>query len=160
MTKGLPFGENPLTCVPCTFLRWIRVLDAAENGPRSALMRLLREADNGAHICHGPAPEIERLDPRAPLFRAVRRGGHIGSRPISGDVVNHVVKRRLAAVGMDPKRFGGHSLRAGFVTQALRSGAPPHEIQPQTGHRSLTSLEIYRREHDPLRGNAVTRIPM
>lgn len=155
--KGLPFGDNPLTCPPCAFLRWARVLDLAA-GPRHQMMRLLRDSDSGAHICQRPAPELVRLDPATALFRPVRKNGHIGAHSISGEVINSVTKRRLAQVGMDPKRFGGHSLRAGFVTQALRAGATPQEIMRQTDHRNIATVEIYRREHDPLRQNAVTRL--
>jgi integrase len=155
--KGLPFGANPLTCPPCAFLRWVRVLEVA-SGPRAAMMRLLRESDTAVHICQQPAPELDRLDPKAPLFRTVRKGGNIGLNEISGEVVNDVTKRRLAAVGMNSKRFGGHSLRAGFVTQALRSGATPQEVMRQTNHRNVATVETYRREHDPLRQNAVTRL--
>lgn len=156
--KGLPFGANPLTCPPCAFLRWVRVLDAAQHEPRSAMMRLLRDASTDVHICHGPTPELDRLDPKAPLFRPVRRGGHVAAGMISGDVVLSVVKRRLADVGMNPRHFGGHSLRAGFVTQALRAGATTQEVMRQTDHKNPATVEIYRREHDPLRQNAVTRI--
>ena len=159
--KGLPFGANPLTCPPCAFLRWVRVLDADANSPRSDMMKLLHESDTAVHICHQPSPELDRLvqlNAKAALFRPVRRGGHIGLNEISGQVVNDLTKRRLEAVGMNPQRFGGHSLRAGFVTQALRAGATPQEVMRQTGHKNLASVEIYRREHDPLRQNAVTRL--
>ncbi len=53
---------------------------------------------------------------------------------------------------------GGHSLRAGFVTEAFRAGADAHAIMRQTGHRSPVMLEVYAREHAPLVGNAVTRL--
>ncbi|MCY1718552.1 hypothetical protein OVA26_16570 [Microbacterium sp. SL62] len=159
--KALPYGAHALTCAPCAFLRWIRVLDTAQNEPRSAMMRLLRSASTHEHICRAPVPELERLDPKGPLFRAVRRGGHIGVDAISGDVVNDVVKRRIEHAGMDPKRFGGHSLRAGFVTQALRDGASPEEVMRQSFHRNAAIIEnVYRREGDPLRGNAVNRIAL
>lgn len=155
--KGLPFGDNPLTCPPCTFLRWVRVLDASP-GPRATMMKLLRDSDTTVHICQKPAPELGRLEPTAALFRPVRKGGHIGPHAISGEVVNGVTKRRLAEVGMNAHRFGGHSLRAGFVTQALRSGATPQEVMRQTDHKNIATVETYRREHDPLRQNAVTRL--
>jgi integrase len=54
--------------------------------------------------------------------------------------------------------LGGHSLRAGFVTEAFRAGADAHAIMRQTGHRSPAMLEVYAREHAPLTGNAVTRL--
>ena len=55
-------------------------------------------------------------------------------------------------------KLGGHSLRAGFVTEAFRAGADAHAIMRQTGHRSPVMLEVYAREHAPLVGNAVTRL--
>ena len=55
-------------------------------------------------------------------------------------------------------KLGGHSLRAGFVTEAFRAGADAHSIMRQTGHRSPVMLEVYAREHAPLVGNAVTRL--
>ena len=56
------------------------------------------------------------------------------------------------------QQLGGHSLRAGFVTEAFRAGADAHAIMRQTGHRSPVMLEVYAREHAPLVGNAVTRL--
>lgn len=55
-------------------------------------------------------------------------------------------------------RLGGHSLRAGFVTQAFRNGADAHAIMRQTGHATPVMLEVYAREHAPLIGNAVTTL--
>ena len=68
---------------------------------------------------------------------------------------------RAAAAGFTAarvQRLGGHSLRAGFVTEAFRRGADAHAIMRQTGHRSPVMLEVYAREHSPLVGNAVTRL--
>lgn len=71
------------------------------------------------------------------------------------------VRRRATAAGYDETlvaRLGGHSLRAGFVTQAFRNGAEAHAIMRQTGHTTPGMLEVYAREHAPLIGNAVTDI--
>ncbi len=155
--KGLPFGDNPLTCPPCAFLRWVRVIDAHQHG-RPAVMKTVRESDPSRHICRAPAPELQRIDSRAPLFPSLRKNGVLLSSEISGEVVNYVIKRRTEAAGLDPKRFGGHSLRAGFVTQALRAGASPSEVMRQTNHKNVATVEIYRREHNPLSQNAVTRL--
>jgi site-specific recombinase XerD len=130
----------------------------AYRAARPALMKLLRESSTDEHICQRPAPELSRLEPDAFLFRPVRQGGHIGLGEMRGAVVKDTIKRRLAAVDIDPTQFGGHSLRAGFVTQALRAGATHHEIMRQTGHKNDSTVEIYRREHDNLRDNAVNRI--
>jgi integrase len=81
---------------------------------------------------------------------------HLGT--LSGSAVNAVVQNRVATIGLAAATFGAHSLRAGFVTQAFRSGASRHEIMRQTGHKDVATLEIYSRENDPLRHNAVTAV--
>lgn len=74
---------------------------------------------------------------------------------MSGDVVNDVVKRRLAAAGMDPTNIGAHSLRAGFVREALRGGHAPTAVMLQTDHASTISIENYRRGDEPSGRNPV-----
>jgi hypothetical protein len=55
-----------------------------------------------------------------PIFRRVSRTGAVSS-PLSPPVAL-IVKCRVAAAGLDPKTFAGHSLRSGFATQAARDG--------------------------------------
>jgi site-specific recombinase XerD len=171
--KGMPYGANPVTCPPCAHARWIRVLAAAEAG-RPSVMAAVRDSNPAVHICREPLPLLHGSDKDRvpgeteseeqtrigllPLFRPVMKNGSIASRHISGNVVNDVVKRRVAVVGLPAPAFGGHSLRAGFVTQALRAGATHHEVMRQTGHADPATVEIYSRETDPLRHNAVTRL--
>ena len=156
-TKGLPYGANPITCAPCAFVRWLRVL-AAVQGPRAELIRLIRTSKADRHVCRDGIPEFSPAELRLPLIRPVMKNGAIKDRRISGNVVNSVVQRRSAAIGLNPAAMGGHSLRAGFVTQSLRAGANHHEVMRQTGHKSATTLEGYSREHDPLAHNSVTRL--
>ena len=114
----------------------------------------------GLHVCrttrlHEPA------DPERVVFPVIHKTGAIGARAMSGDAVNEMIRRRAAAAGFTPAQIsllGGHSLRAGFVTEAFRQGADAHAIMRQTGHRSPAMLEVYAREHAPLVGNAVTRL--
>jgi integrase len=155
--KGLPFGMNPLTCTPCAYVRWVRVL-AANDMSRVEVMKVLAAASTSTHVCRGPVPELSALNPRMPVVRPVMKNGTISDRPASGAVVNAVVQRRMAAIGCNAPTFGAHSLRAGFVTQAFRAGATHHEVMRQTGHKNVTTLEIYSRENDPLAHNAVTRL--
>lgn len=54
----------------------------------------------------------------------------------SGRTVARVVQRSASAAGLDPARFGGHSLRAGFATTAAKKGRSLDAIMRQTGHRS------------------------
>lgn len=99
--------------------------------------------------------------PRAPLFRATAKNGNLGLAAQSGAAIHQTIRRRADHAGFDPAalaKLGGHSLHAGFVTQGTRNGADGSAIARQTGHASLDSFKIYRREHAPLVGNAVTDI--
>ena len=87
------------------------------------------------------------------VFRRVLRSGRIGAR-LSDQSVNLLIKRHAAAIGLPVERISGHSLRAGFVTSAVRAGASLVSIQRQTGHASLDMLARYIRELDPFAGNA------
>jgi len=66
--------------------------------------------------------------------------------------VARIVKRRAAAVGLDPERYAGHSLRAGLATSAAAAGASERVIMSQTGHRSAEMVRKYIREANLFRG--------
>lgn len=89
-----------------------------------------------------------------PLFRYVRRGGHITDERMRGKVVAIVVQRAAKAAGLDPARYGGHSLRAGLVTTATRNGARVDRIMAQTGHVRVDTLMGYVREAQLFDDNA------
>ncbi|MDZ7931918.1 MAG: site-specific integrase [Rhodococcus sp. (in: high G+C Gram-positive bacteria)] len=157
--KALPYTESHDTCPPCAYVRWVQVVAAFDVGGRPSVIRLLRKRERfDAHVCRGGAP---RTAARAPLLRAVAKNGNLGSTPLSGAAIHQTIRRRAEHAGYDPAsltKLGGHSLRAGFVTQGTRNGADGSAIARQTGHASLDSVEVYRREHAPLMGNAVTDI--
>lgn len=81
----------------------------------------------------------------ARVFLAVDRHGRLGARGLSGQAVAEIVKRAAVRAGLDPNNFSGHSLRAGFVTEAKKRGADDAAIMDQTGHRSLEMLRRYHR---------------
>ena len=135
---ALPYARNSALCAPCAWARWRIVLDAADgidggSGGRAGVMRATRNLDVEGHICRRPETTAAPMsgDPTAPLFRSVKANGTIGG-PIDGHVVTAVVKAAAATVGFSPEKIGGHSLRAGFVTQAFRAGADAHAIMRQT----------------------------
>ena len=63
-----------------------------------------------------------------PVFRGVTRHGHVQADRLTDQVVASVVKASSAAAGLDPRRYAGHSLRAGLVTQAAMNDIPEHRI--------------------------------
>lgn len=75
-------------------------------------------------------------------------------RAIRSPAVAKIVKDAVASIGLDPARYAGHSLRAGFVTAAGESGASELVIASQTGHRSMQVLRRYFRRQDVWRSNA------
>ena len=157
--KALPYTDSHATCPPCAYVRWIQVVAGFDVGGRPSVIRLLRKKEPFvAHVCRGGVP---RTAARAPLFRAVAENGNLGAAALSGAAIHQTIRRRAEHAGYDPTalaKLGGHSLRAGFVTQGTRNGADGSAIARQTGHASLDSVEVYRREHAPLVGNAVTDI--
>lgn len=77
------------------------------------------------------------------LFRRVLRGGHVGPA-LSPAAVRDIVLARAALAGLDGD-FSAHSLRSGFVTEAVRRSIPIAETMAMTGHTSVQSLIGYTR---------------
>ncbi len=101
----------------------------------------------------------QQLNPASgPLFRPVDRHGNIAARHLSGRAVAEIIKRRAAAAGLNPDRYSGHSLRAGFATSAALTGASEITIARQTRHRSMSVLRGYIREGDLFKLNAATTV--
>src|SRR5262249_3437816 len=63
-------------------------------------------------------------------------------------------KQGAAGVGVDPATVGGDSLRAGFVTSAVKGGANLIKITDVTGHKSLEMLKTYSRDAEAFVGHA------
>jgi integrase len=82
----------------------------------------------------------------AAVFRSINRHGVIGHGRLSAEAASLIIKQRVAATGLDPATYSGHSLRAGFVTSAAQAGIPSWRIRQQTGHTSDTMLQRYIRE--------------
>lgn len=89
-----------------------------------------------------------------PIFRPVNRHGVIAEFALSAQAVALVVKERAKAVGLDPERYAGHSLRAGLVTSAAQLGVSSWKIRQQTGHASDAMLSRYIREANIFVDNA------
>ena len=79
------------------------------------------------------------------LFRAVNRHDQISAMPLSAQSVALIVKEAARRVGADPDVVSGHSLRAGYCTQAAIVGLQPYQIREQTGHKSDATLARYIR---------------
>jgi site-specific recombinase XerD len=93
-----------------------------------------------------------------PIFRPLDRFYRVQPQRLSDKAVALIVKRRAKAVGLDPKRYAGHSLRAGLATSAAAAGASERVIMSQTGHRSVDMVRKYIREGSLFRENAAASL--
>jgi site-specific recombinase XerD len=124
LIKGLPYGQNKETC-PVTALRqW---LQAAE--------RQLGELLEGD------------------IFRRFYRGESIGESAMTAQYVSTVLKRHAEAAGLDPETYSAHSLRAGFITQAIRAGKPERRVKEHSGHSSWETFNQYVEEAGTFQDN-------
>jgi integrase len=62
-----------------------------------------------------------------------------------------MVKAAAAKLGFDPATFGGHSLRSGLATTAVKRGVNLRKVWDQTGHRSLEMLRVHTRDAELFR---------
>jgi len=158
-TRALPFTISHTSCPPCAYLRWAQILAAHDTYGRPGVIRLLRNTPPfDGHVCKGAVP---RTRARSSLFRSIQKNGNLSETALSGAAIHKAVRRRAGQAGYDPAvvaQLGGHSLRAGFVTQAVRNGRSAQAIMRQTGHTTPAMIEVYTRENAPLIANAVTDI--
>ncbi|GAA2884655.1 integrase [Aminobacter niigataensis] len=89
-----------------------------------------------------------------PVFRAIDRWGHVQRRALTPQAVNLILKRHIAAAGLDPAEFSAHGLRAGYLTEAARRGIPLVEAMQQSQHRSINQAARYYNDADRKLGKA------
>ena len=92
-----------------------------------------------------------------PAFRAVDRHGRMRSTRLSDRAVADMVKRRAAAAGLDGL-FAGHSMRAGFATEAYAQGTPELAIMRHGRWRSAAVMRGYVEEGTIWTDNAAARL--
>lgn len=80
------------------------------------------------------------------VFQTLRRGGIASGRPLDPGDVARVVKRHARRIGLEPREYSGHSLRAGFVTSAAVHRARIDKIMEVTRHRSAETVLKYIRD--------------
>ena len=72
-----------------------------------------------------------------PLFRPIRRGGHVQPQRLSDRSVANIVKAHTARIGLDPALFSGNSLRAGTSRRTPRSSTNRSaRMEPSAGKTS------------------------
>jgi site-specific recombinase XerC len=86
------------------------------------------------------------------IFRRIvnKKAQRVLAARLAARNVAAVVKAGATKLGFDPATFKGHSLRAGFVTSAVKRGANLIKITDVTGHKSLEMLKTYSRDAEVL----------
>jgi len=135
---GLPYGAHPETCPVRALTDWLAVAD----------------------ITTGP------------VFRPITRHGHIAPTRLTDRGVALVIKRAVSAArdaarargnaalaeALDPARYAGHSLRAGFITSAAAAGVSESDIMRQSRHKRGDTLRKYIRHATVFRQNAAAKV--
>jgi len=124
LVKGLPYGSGQETC-PVTALRqWLQAAEAEVEGTF--------EGD---------------------VFRRFYRGESIGESAMTAQYVSTVLKRHAESAGLDSEAYSAHSLRAGFITQAIRAGKPEPRVKEHSGHASWETFNQYVEEAGTFQDN-------
>lgn len=98
------------------------------------------------------------FDDSTSCWPAIGRAGRIdANHPLSPEGLTMAIKRRTAAAGIEG-RFGGRSLRAGFISTAADLELPLELVAAQSRHASLDNLLRYVRHDDVFRRNAADRV--
>ncbi len=77
---------------------------------------------------------------------------------ISDKSVALIIKKYASLAGLDPNRYGGHSLRSGFATSAAEAGAEERNIMTMTGHKTTQMVRRYIQEANLFKNNALNKI--
>ena len=88
------------------------------------------------------------------VFRKLTPQGRLTDKPMSAQGVALVVKAAAVAAGYPPELFSGHSLRAGFLTEAGRQNANLFKMKEHSRHSSLEMVAEYVRDHERFREHA------
>ena len=79
---------------------------------------------------------------------------------VSDKSVSLILKKYALLAGLDPNKYGGHSLRSGFATSAAEAGAEERNIMAMTGHKTTQMVRRYIQEANLFKNNALNKIKL
>jgi site-specific recombinase XerD len=80
-----------------------------------------------------------------PLFYQIDPQGRLTDKAMSDRSIARLIQKYAGRVGLDPETVAGHSLRAGFLTEASRNGATIAKMQEVSRHKKVEVLLGYVR---------------
>lgn len=118
----------------------------------------------GSPAC--PVALITRLLERAalsghrPLFSALTAAGdaYASTKPIAYPELRTLFLEKFAAIGLDTKKFGTHSCRAGGATLAANNGVPDKLWREHGGWRSARAAQGYVKTAHELKSSVTQRM--
>lgn len=124
VVKGLPYGSGQETCPVTALRRWLQAAERQVEGPFEG-----------------------------EIFRRFYRGESVGESAMTAQYVSAVLKRHAESAGLGPEEYSAHSLRAGFITQAIRAGKPERRVKEHSGHASWETFNRYVEEAGTFQDN-------
>jgi integrase len=115
---------------------------AIPDGRRLEPVRHYRAWLDKAGIVHGP------------VFRKLTPQGRLTEQAMSAQGVALIVKAAAQSAGYPSALFSGHSLRAGFLTEAGRQNANLFKMREHSRHASIDMVAEYVRDHERFREHA------
>lgn len=109
----------------------------SSTSPPARTPRRLRSAGGGRGVSSSSPAD-------GPAFRGITRHGTISPTRLTDRAVADMVKQRAKAAGLDAATCAGHSLRAGFATEAFRRGVAEVSVMR---HGRWTTSAALRRVH-------------
>lgn len=92
-----------------------------------------------------PDPATGKLS-EGPVFRRLTRSDALTADPITDKTVARLVKTCATAAHLDPSIYSGHSLRAGFLTEAAAKRASLFKMRDHSRHKSMDTVADYVRD--------------
>jgi site-specific recombinase XerD len=86
-----------------------------------------------------------RVQGAGPLFYQIDPQGRLTDKAMSDRSIARLIQKYAGRVGLDPETVAGHSLRAGFLTEASRNGATIAKMQEVSRHKKVEVLLGYVR---------------
>jgi site-specific recombinase XerD len=130
---------------------------AIPEGTRLRPKALLLDWISAVRVLEAGVVRTPAQEAAVPLFRRLTRSDQLTGEPMSDKAVARLVKRYAGAAGYDAAKFSGHSLRAGFLTEAANQGATIFKMQEVSRHKTVQVLSDYVRSADRFRDHAGER---
>jgi integrase len=127
---------------------------------RLGITKTSQDGDTGTVPVAGRAAEamrhwLEVLDRTSgPIFRGIMPNGVIQDDAMHPETVAVIVRRRARQAGLDARRFAGHSLRSGFMTEAGFQGLDIREAMDMSSHKTMQVAAGYYQAGHGLKNRA------